>query len=112
MAKYVLDAGWSQFKTMLEYQCHEAGVVFLEVNESHPTRMCSSCLKIPDNSPKGMGALRIREWTCDYCGVIHNRDINASKNILRIGLDTLAVGASQLHQGKSEPPCFRSKLAL
>jgi IS605 OrfB family transposase len=107
MAKSVHDAGWSQFKTMLEYKCHEAGVVFLEVNEYNTTRTCSSCLEVPDSSPKGMGSLRIREWACNCCGVIHDRDINASKNILRIGLDTLAVGASQLSQeGFKEPPCF------
>ncbi len=112
MAKSVHDAGWSQLKTMLEYKCHEAGVVFLEVNESNTTQTCSSCGEKPPSRPKGIAGLGIRQWTCDCCGVIHDRDINASKNILRIGLDTLAVGASQLHQGKSEPPCFRSKLAL
>ena len=106
MAKSVHDAGWSQLKTMLEYKCHEAGVVFLEVNESNTTQTCSSCGQKPPTRPKGIAGLGIRQWACDCCGVIHDRDINASKNILRIGLDTLAVGASQLNQGRFEPPCF------
>ncbi|WP_108646830.1 RNA-guided endonuclease InsQ/TnpB family protein [Polynucleobacter rarus] len=107
MAKSVYDAGWSQFKTMLEYKCHEAGVVFLEVNESNTTQTCSSCGEKPPSRPKGIAGLGIRQWTCDCCGVIHDRDINASKNILRIGLDTLVVGASKLKQeGFKEPPCF------
>jgi putative transposase len=107
MAKSVHDAGWSQFKTMLEYKCHEAGVVFLEVNESNTTQTCSSCGEKPPSRPKGIAGLGIREWTCDCCGEIHDRDINASKNILRIGLDTLVVGASTLKQeGFKEPPCL------
>lgn len=106
MAKSVMDAGWGSFKTMLEYKCHEAGVVYLEVNEYLTTRTCSGCLEIPDSSPSGRTGLRIREWTCNCCGTIHDRDINASKNILRIGLDTLR-GASALNQeGFEEPPCF------
>jgi len=59
-----------------------------------------------------IAGLKTREWACDCCGVIHDRDINASKNILRIGQDALAVGASQLNQGRFETPCFRNNLAL
>lgn len=92
MAKSVLDAGWGILKTMLEYKCDHAGIVFEEVNESYTTQTCSSCGEIPDSSPKGRTGLRIREWSCSSCGATHDRDINAAKNILAVGHDRLAVG--------------------
>jgi IS605 OrfB family transposase len=92
MAKSVLDAGWSSLKTMLEYKCDHAGVVFEEVNEKYTTQTCSCCGHIPDSSPKGRAGLRIREWSCGDCGATHDRDINAAKNILAVGHGRLAVG--------------------
>jgi len=90
MAKSVLDAGWGQLKTILEYKCDHAGVVFEVVNESYTTQTCSCCGS-RQNSPKGRPGLGIREWTCE-CGVTHDRDINAAKNILALGHERLAVG--------------------
>lgn len=90
MAKSTMDAGWSMFKTMLEYKCNHAGVVFEEVNESFSTQTCSSCGSV--EGPKGLSGLGIREWACS-CGTVHQRDVNAAQNILRRGLATLAEGA-------------------
>ena len=92
MAKSVLDAGWGSLKTMLEYKCDHAGMVFEEVNEAYSTQTCSCCGTIPDSSPKGRTGLRIREWSCSECGAEHHRDINAAKNILAAGHRRLAVG--------------------
>lgn len=92
LAKSTLDASWSALKTMLEYKSHQAGVVFEEVNEAYSTQTCSHCRIIPSSSPKGRAGLGIREWTCDVCGNIHDRDINAAKNILAVGFDRLAGG--------------------
>ncbi len=100
MAKSVLDAGWGMLKTMLEYKCDHAGIVFEEVSESYTTQTCSSCGEIPDSSPKGRAGLRIREWTCSNCGATHDRDINAAKNILAVGHDRLAVGIRVLKGGE------------
>lgn len=91
MAKSVLDAGWSTLKTMLEYKSDHAGVVFEVVNEAYTTSTCSSCGS-RSSSPKGRAGLRIREWTCSECGIAHDRDINAARNILAVGHDRLAVG--------------------
>lgn len=96
MAKSVLDAGWGQLKTMLEYKCAHAGIVFMEVNEAYTTQTCSCCGCISDSSPKGRTGLRIREWTCSECGVTHDRDVNAAKNILALGHERLAVGIPAL----------------
>ena len=90
MAKSTLDAGWSMLKTMLEYKSHQAGVVFEVVNEAYSTQTCSCCGSIPASSPKGRAGLGIREWTCSECGAVHDRDVNAARNILARGLARLA----------------------
>ncbi len=89
MAKSTYDAGWSMFKTMLEYKCHQAGVVYGEVNEAYTTQTCSQCGSI--EGPKGVAGLRMRRWVCS-CGAGHDRDTNAAQNIARRGLATLAEG--------------------
>lgn len=94
MAKSALDAGWASLKTMLEYKSHQAGIVFEVVNESYTTQTCSCCGSIPASSPKGRAGLRIREWTCSDCGAVHDRDVNAARNILAAGHRRLAVGIS------------------
>jgi len=91
MAKSVLDAGWSTLRTLLAYKCEHAGSVFLAVDERYTTQTCSCCGFISPNSPKGRAGLRIREWTCE-CGVTHDRDQNAARNILALGHQRLAGG--------------------
>ena len=92
MAKSTLDAGWASLKTMLEYKSHQAGIVFEVVNESYTTQTCSCCGAIPASSPKGRAGLGIREWVCSDCGAVHDRDVNAAKNILAAGHRRLAEG--------------------
>ena len=95
LAKSTYDAGWFELKRQLDYKCKHAGCRFEIVNEAYTTQTCSSCRQISDSSPKGRTGLRIREWTCE-CGVTHDRDINAAKNILAVGLDRLAEGIPPL----------------
>lgn len=83
MAKSVLDAGWGQLKTMLAYKCDHAGIVFKVVREAYTTRTCSSCGSL--SGPQGVNGLRIRDWECVDCGVLHDRDVNAARNILSLG---------------------------
>ena len=94
MAKSVLDAGWGMFKTMLDYKCARAGVVFEEVNEYLTTQICSDCDAV--SGPKGIAGLGISEWTCGVCRSHHDRNINAAKNIRARGLARLAGGNSGL----------------
>ena len=96
LAKSVYDAGWFELKRQLEYKCKHAGCQLEMVNESYTTQTCSCCRQIDSNSPKGRAGLRIREWTCAECGTRHDRDINAAKNILAVGLDRLAEGIPAL----------------
>lgn len=95
MAKSVLDASWSTLKTMLKYKSHGAGIVYEEVSERNTTRACSECGAL--SGPGGLKQLGIREWECE-CGVFHDRDVNAARNILAVGCGhaPLAVGIACL----------------
>jgi len=101
LAKSVLDAGWTMFRTMLKYKSQQAGVWFDEVNEAYTSQTCSCCGS-RHSSPKGRAGLRIREWTCQGCGTTHDRDVNAAKNILALGHGRLAGGISVLRGSASQ----------
>lgn len=90
MAKSVLDAGWSTFRTMLQYKCDDAGVWFDEIDEAYSTQTCSVCAC--RSGPRGLQGLGIREWTCCDCGAVHQRDVNAANVILARGHARLAGG--------------------
>jgi putative transposase len=94
MAKSVNDAGWAGFKKMLSYKAIRHGGRVLEVSEAYSTQTCSVCGSLPPSRPRGIADLGIREWACDDCGTVHDRDVNAAVNILRTGLGTLAEGAA------------------
>lgn len=82
MAKSVLDAGWGLLRTQLKYKCQQAGREFVSVNERFTTRACSSCGSM--SGPSGLRQLAVREWTCADCETVHDRDVNAAKNILAL----------------------------
>ncbi len=89
MAKSVNDAGWAMFKTLLSYKAIARKVVYCEVSERFTTQTCSCCGVI--GGPKGREGLGVREWVCGGCGTVHDRDVNAALNILRIGHNTLTL---------------------
>ncbi|WP_232072297.1 RNA-guided endonuclease InsQ/TnpB family protein [Paraburkholderia pallida] len=90
MAESVLDAGWSLFRTMLQYKSDVVSVWFDEVDEAYSTRTCSRCNR--RTGPNGLEGLGTREWACLECGAYHHRDINAAENICAAGCRRLAVG--------------------
>ncbi|MBR8305335.1 putative transposase DNA-binding domain protein [Burkholderia cenocepacia] len=97
MAKSVYDASWSSFRNKLRYKAIAHGATFEEVDESGSTQSCSACgSKDSTTRPKGIAGLRIREWACSGCGVVHDRDINAALNILRCGRASPGVGSLSL----------------
>ncbi|TAG37062.1 MAG: transposase [Polaromonas sp.] len=53
-----------------------------DVSESYTTQTCSDGGALPDSRPKGVAGLGIRSWVCSQCGGVHDRDVNAAKNIL------------------------------
>ena len=80
LARSVADAGWSTFVAMLDYKARRHGRRFARVGRWFPsTRACSVCGAIGEAKP-----LHVREWTCP-CGAVHDRDVNAARNILAAG---------------------------
>lgn len=80
MAKSVLDAGWGMLKAQLQYKGRQAGRCVHIVSERNTTRTCSSCRAL--SGPSGLDMLVVRTWICHECGVTHDRDVNAARNIL------------------------------
>lgn len=86
MAKSIYDVSWYSFKRMLEYKASRHQAIFKVVNEAFTTQTCSTCGSLPESRPKGIAGLGIRSWVCSDCGASHDRDVNAARNILMIGL--------------------------
>jgi putative transposase len=81
--KSIQDVAWNQFVQQLSYKVEETGGRVVFVNPKNTTKMCSSCGKLTSKE------LSDRMHECSLCGLIMDRDLNASKNILRIGMDSL-----------------------
>jgi putative transposase len=90
LAKSVHDAGWSAFVAMLEYKALLYGRTFRRVGRFEPTsQVCSAC-----GVKDGPKPLHVREWACGACGTVHDRDVNAARNISKTaGLAASARGA-------------------
>ena len=81
LAKSVADAGWSQLLRCIQEKAARYGRTFARIGRFEPTsQVCSAC-GVKDG-PKPLG---VRRWTCAACGAVHDRDVNAARNILALG---------------------------
>lgn len=82
LAKSINDSSWSTFVGFLEYKAENTGRTIHKVSPWFPSsQLCSNC-----GYRVGKLGLNIRKWTCDNCGISHDRDINAAININTAGL--------------------------
>jgi putative transposase len=82
LARAISDAAWSDLRRMLEYKATWYGRTIIAIDRWYPSsKTCSTCGRINPTMP-----LAVRDWTCPGCGAIHDRDINAARNILAAGL--------------------------
>lgn len=86
IAKLLQDVPFGMFKDMLKYKAEWYGKKVIEVNRYYPSsQLCNKC----SFQYKGVKDLNVREWICPNCGEKHDRDLNASLNILKEGLRLL-----------------------
>lgn len=80
LAKSVHDAGWGMFVRLVEDKAARYGRTVIKVDRWFPSsRTCSTCGRVDGKKP-----LSVREWACP-CGAVHDRDLNAARNILAAG---------------------------
>ena len=93
LSRAISDLGWRSFRTMLEAKAEKYGRDLRVINRWEVTsQKCSCC-----GQKGGKKELKIREWTCLFCNTTHDRDINASVNILNV-----AVGHIETKNGRGE----------
>jgi transposase len=110
MAKSVLDAGWTDARTTLRYKVSRHGGMFREIEERFTSQVCSACGILPASRPRGIADLGVREWRCSACGEIHDRDVNAARNILTLGLRADGILPINAVTG-GQPPVEESRVA-
>jgi putative transposase len=94
LARSIADAGWRQFRTLLEAKAAQYGRQLVVINRWLPTsQVCSTC-----GHHDGKKGLSIRQWQCPSCGAVHDRDINAALNILAAGLAESQNGRGAAHK--------------
>ena len=88
LAKAISDVGWGELVRQLEYKANWYGRSLVRIDRWYPSsQRCHVCGYIYEAL-----TLDMREWACPTCGVRHNRDMNAAKNILAVGRTVNACG--------------------
>ncbi|MCI6700249.1 MAG: IS200/IS605 family element RNA-guided endonuclease TnpB [Erysipelotrichaceae bacterium] len=85
LAKSISSVSWSKFFNMLEYKAKWYGRIIVKVPSLYPSSQTCSICGYKNTEVKDLG---IRKWTCPKCGIVHDRDLNASINILNKGLES------------------------
>lgn len=88
LAKSINDASWGEFIRQLAYKCEWQDKILIKVDRFFPSsQLCNIC----GFKNAGVKDLSVRKWECPQCGAIHDRDINAAKNILHEGMRSLSA---------------------
>jgi len=77
LARAISDEGWGQFQWMMSYKGPVYGTEIVVADRWFPSsKTCSDCGHVVEKLP-----LSVREWDCPACGVVHDRDVNAARNL-------------------------------
>ena len=86
LARSIADMSFFEFRRQLEYKAgRRRGLVVVADRWFPSTKTCSVCGTIQEKMP-----LAVRQWTCPDCGTTHDRDVNAARNLLALGLAALS----------------------
>jgi putative transposase len=106
LAKAISDSSWSSFVTKLTYKAQWYGKTVIKIDRFFPSsKTCSDCGHIKESL-----SLDERVWTC-VCGSKHDRDVNASKNILKRALIIQSSGTDDHRNGAKIRPKEISKVS-
>jgi putative transposase len=100
LAKHISDASWSKFISMLEYKASWNDKQIIKVDRFFPSSKTCNCCGYVNQNLK----LDIREWTCPSCKTKLDRDLNASKNILKEGIKIISLGTNDYRCGDEIRP--------
>lgn len=88
LSKSISSQGWGMFINKLQHKCDERGITLVKIDQWFPSsQLCSSC----GQKNEKVKNLAVRQWECEGCGDTHDRDINASKNILKKSKEILDI---------------------
>lgn len=88
LAKAISDCGWYELTRQISYKSEWNNRQYIKIDQFYASSQTCNCCGYINADTKD---LSVREWVCPRCGVKHDRDINAAKNILNEGLIVLQV---------------------
>ncbi len=102
LARVIADVGFYEFRRQLEYKCGWYGSELVIVSRTFPSsKMCSQC-----GHKKEVLSLSEREYECEQCGLVIDRDLNAALNLVAVSLpETLNACREEIRHSKSSEIC-------
>ena len=108
LAQSILDCGWGMFTDMLQYKADWSGKNLIYIDKFDPSSKTCSCCGWKNADLK----LSNREWTCQQCQAVHDRDLNAAINIKKFALIKAKSGTERSAEPVEIPRREKCKLLL